>query len=95
MTVWMAGLAARGLPATVFVAPGLLDGNSFWWDAFLQPDEPDLPERSPAPSKSTRMRQRDPLPEVGINAAIAAGFGRAPGGVLSFQPRAAGGGAAH
>lgn len=26
-------LAARGLPATVFVAPGLLGGRTFWWDA--------------------------------------------------------------
>lgn len=26
-------LAARGLPATVFVPPGLLGGEAFWWDA--------------------------------------------------------------
>jgi peptidoglycan/xylan/chitin deacetylase (PgdA/CDA1 family) len=26
-------LAMRGLPATVFVAPGRLDGHVFWWDA--------------------------------------------------------------
>lgn len=26
-------LAARGLPGTVFVPPGLLGGESFWWDA--------------------------------------------------------------
>lgn len=26
-------LAARGLPATVFVPPGLLGGGPFWWDA--------------------------------------------------------------
>lgn len=25
-------LARRGMPATLFVAPGLLDGKSFWWD---------------------------------------------------------------
>ncbi|MDT8342166.1 MAG: polysaccharide deacetylase family protein [Longimicrobiales bacterium] len=27
-------LAARGLPATVFVAPGRLGGEGFWWDRF-------------------------------------------------------------
>jgi peptidoglycan/xylan/chitin deacetylase (PgdA/CDA1 family) len=26
-------LAARGLPATIFVAPGRLDGHVFWWDS--------------------------------------------------------------
>jgi peptidoglycan/xylan/chitin deacetylase (PgdA/CDA1 family) len=26
-------LSRRGLPATIFVAPGLLDGRAFWWDA--------------------------------------------------------------
>lgn len=26
-------LVARDLPATVFVAPGRLDGHTFWWDA--------------------------------------------------------------
>ena len=26
-------LVARGLPATIFVAPGRLDGHVFWWDA--------------------------------------------------------------
>ena len=26
-------LALRSLPATVFVAPGRLDGHTFWWDA--------------------------------------------------------------
>ena len=27
-------LVKRGLPATLFVAPGRLDGHVFWWDAF-------------------------------------------------------------
>jgi len=44
MTAGIAELAARGLPATVFVAPGLLGNNSFWWDAFVQRGEHDLPE---------------------------------------------------
>jgi peptidoglycan/xylan/chitin deacetylase (PgdA/CDA1 family) len=26
-------LVARGMPATIFVAPGRLDGHVFWWDA--------------------------------------------------------------
>lgn len=26
-------LTQRGLPSTVFVAPGLLEGETFWWDA--------------------------------------------------------------
>jgi peptidoglycan/xylan/chitin deacetylase (PgdA/CDA1 family) len=33
ITAGVAELRARGLPATVFVAPGFLDGRSFWWDA--------------------------------------------------------------
>jgi peptidoglycan/xylan/chitin deacetylase (PgdA/CDA1 family) len=31
-------LAKRGLPATVFVPPGLLGGQALWWDAFAPPD---------------------------------------------------------
>lgn len=30
-------LARRGLPATIFVAPGLLAGHAFWWDALAEP----------------------------------------------------------
>jgi peptidoglycan/xylan/chitin deacetylase (PgdA/CDA1 family) len=30
-------LARRGLPATVFVSPGLLDGHAFWWDLLAEP----------------------------------------------------------
>jgi len=26
-------LAARGMPATIFVAPAFVDGGTFWWDA--------------------------------------------------------------
>jgi peptidoglycan/xylan/chitin deacetylase (PgdA/CDA1 family) len=29
----VAELAARGLPATIFVAPGRLNGHVFWWDS--------------------------------------------------------------
>lgn len=34
--VGLAELAQRGLPATVFVCPGRLDGHSFWWDRFAK-----------------------------------------------------------
>lgn len=30
-------LVRRGIPATVFVAPGLLDGRSSWWDQLAEP----------------------------------------------------------
>jgi len=32
VTLGVAELARRGLPATIFVAPGVLDGHTFWWD---------------------------------------------------------------
>jgi peptidoglycan/xylan/chitin deacetylase (PgdA/CDA1 family) len=33
VTIALPELRARGLPATMFVAPGRLGGNQFWWDA--------------------------------------------------------------
>jgi peptidoglycan/xylan/chitin deacetylase (PgdA/CDA1 family) len=36
-------LAERGLPATIFVPPGLLGGQGFWWDALA--GATDLPEQ--------------------------------------------------
>jgi peptidoglycan/xylan/chitin deacetylase (PgdA/CDA1 family) len=36
-------LARRGLPATVFVAPGLLDGRDFWWDRYADPATGEVP----------------------------------------------------
>lgn len=35
-------LVSRGLPATIFVAPGLLGGRTFWWDVLAGPEG--LPE---------------------------------------------------
>lgn len=35
-------LAARGLPATIFVPPALLDDGIFWWDALTPADMPGL-----------------------------------------------------
>jgi peptidoglycan/xylan/chitin deacetylase (PgdA/CDA1 family) len=38
LTLGAAALRSRGLPATVFVPPGMLGRDSFWWDAFAEPD---------------------------------------------------------
>jgi peptidoglycan/xylan/chitin deacetylase (PgdA/CDA1 family) len=38
MTVGVEELEQRGLPATVFVAPALVGGPGFWWDAFAIPE---------------------------------------------------------
>jgi peptidoglycan/xylan/chitin deacetylase (PgdA/CDA1 family) len=35
VTVGVRELAARSLPATIFVAPGCLNNHVFWWDALL------------------------------------------------------------
>jgi peptidoglycan/xylan/chitin deacetylase (PgdA/CDA1 family) len=37
LTLGAAELARRGLPATVFVPPGLLEDRSFWWDDLADP----------------------------------------------------------
>jgi peptidoglycan/xylan/chitin deacetylase (PgdA/CDA1 family) len=37
LTLGAGELRARRLPATMFVAPGLLGGHSFWWDALAGP----------------------------------------------------------
>ena len=37
LTAGVAELRERGLPATVFVTPGFLGGNSFWWDDIRVP----------------------------------------------------------
>src|SRR5579862_5104874 len=33
LTVGAAELRARSLPATMFISPGLVGGDGFWWDA--------------------------------------------------------------
>ena len=38
LTLGARELRARRLPATMFVAPGLLGGHTFWWDALAGPD---------------------------------------------------------
>lgn len=44
LTYGLDELAARGLPATVFVAPARLGGGAFWWDALADGIGKRLPE---------------------------------------------------
>jgi peptidoglycan/xylan/chitin deacetylase (PgdA/CDA1 family) len=37
VTVGIAELARRGMPATIFVPPAFVDGGSFWWDVLTPP----------------------------------------------------------
>jgi peptidoglycan/xylan/chitin deacetylase (PgdA/CDA1 family) len=45
VTIGVDELAQRGLPAAIFVAPGLLGGRSFWWDALADPGCTGLSEK--------------------------------------------------
>jgi peptidoglycan/xylan/chitin deacetylase (PgdA/CDA1 family) len=38
LTLGAVELRARGLPATMFAAPGLLGSDAFWWDALAGPE---------------------------------------------------------
>ena len=42
VTQGVAEVARRGLPATVFVNPGLIDGRQFWWDMLADPASGEL-----------------------------------------------------
>ncbi|HEX5436690.1 MAG TPA: polysaccharide deacetylase family protein [Gemmatimonadaceae bacterium] len=42
VTVGVPELVARGLPATIFVAPTFVGGGTFWWDVLAQPAEAGL-----------------------------------------------------
>lgn len=44
VTVGLAEVVTRGLPATVFVAPAFVGGRAFWWDALADPDSGVMPE---------------------------------------------------
>jgi peptidoglycan/xylan/chitin deacetylase (PgdA/CDA1 family) len=44
VTAGVAELAARRMPATIFVAPGFVDGGSFWWDAVSRGGGVGLPD---------------------------------------------------
>ena len=43
VTIGVGELVSRELPATMFVAPAMLGGRSFWWDAFADPPPGGLP----------------------------------------------------
>ena len=38
LTLALPALVDRGLPATIFVAPGLIGEDAFWWDGLASPD---------------------------------------------------------
>jgi len=42
VTAGVAELKARDIPATIFVSPGLLGAESFWWDAIAGANEGDV-----------------------------------------------------
>src|SRR5690606_2493799 len=44
VTTALAELERRGLPATMFVTPGMLGGDGFWWDMVQGAAGSDLPE---------------------------------------------------
>jgi peptidoglycan/xylan/chitin deacetylase (PgdA/CDA1 family) len=48
VTAGVAELKARGLPATIFVSPGLVGAASFWWDAIAHEGEVAFEHRSHA-----------------------------------------------
>jgi peptidoglycan/xylan/chitin deacetylase (PgdA/CDA1 family) len=59
VTVGVHELAARSLPATIFVAPGRLNNHVFWWDALLSGrGEPDQDVRNHALHKLGGVDER-------------------------------------
>jgi peptidoglycan/xylan/chitin deacetylase (PgdA/CDA1 family) len=44
VTLGVAELAKRGMPATIFVAPSFVGGRAFWWDELADPQS-GLPDR--------------------------------------------------
>lgn len=73
LTLGLDLLARRGMPATVFAAPALLDDRSPWWDALAEPDlggpDPQLREAilrdgggEDAARRAAGVGRREPLP---------------------------------
>lgn len=58
-------LVRRGLPATVFVCPGLLGSEGFWWDRIADTPSGPGPERRRAALETLGGRQRDVLDAYG------------------------------
>lgn len=69
VTAGVAELAARGLPATIFVAPGLLGGAEFWWDVLTPPGAPGL---------DAELRERALTVQAGRGATILADASSTP-----------------
>lgn len=68
LTLGVAELARRSLPATMFVPPGMLDDRTFWWDDLAQPDS-GLP---------AELRERALSELAGRDAAVRAAVGTRP-----------------
>jgi peptidoglycan/xylan/chitin deacetylase (PgdA/CDA1 family) len=63
VTVGLPELAKRGLPATMFVAPGCLGGEGFWWDRIHADSGGGLPEELRATALDAgRGRTEEVLP---------------------------------
>jgi peptidoglycan/xylan/chitin deacetylase (PgdA/CDA1 family) len=69
MTLGLDEVTARGLPATVFVAPAFVDGASFWWDAVADARfglHPDVRTRALADLRGSDAAVRKWAAEAGI-----------------------------
>jgi peptidoglycan/xylan/chitin deacetylase (PgdA/CDA1 family) len=75
VTLGLAALVARSLPATVFVAPAFVGGGTFWWDAVSAPG------RALDPAA-----RRHALEELGGDDARVRDWWRAEGRVLAAVP---------
>jgi peptidoglycan/xylan/chitin deacetylase (PgdA/CDA1 family) len=68
LTVGALELRQRGLPATIFVAPGLLGGRSFWWDDIVPHGATNVPSElrealiEQCAGRDDRVRAREMLP---------------------------------
>jgi peptidoglycan/xylan/chitin deacetylase (PgdA/CDA1 family) len=81
VTTGIGELARRGLPATIFVAPGLLGDHPFWWDqAAESSNAPEVPhalrERALGPCQGRADVIRRDWAELGLrfDATLPAGF---------------------
>jgi len=59
VAVGLGELARRGLPATVFVSPGCLGSEGFWWDRVTTPKSEVLPEAFRAIALETAQGRSD------------------------------------
>jgi peptidoglycan/xylan/chitin deacetylase (PgdA/CDA1 family) len=73
----VAELARRGMPATIFVPPGLLGGQPFWWDVLAPPDGGEL-------DPAVRARALREWRGDGTVILAALGAGRDPDGLPAY-----------